>query len=87
MKCPHCGQELGGRKCPSCGSSIPEESLFCAMCGVKLGGPSPVSASAEKEEALDFSKRLLCSDGNCIGVINDQGFCKICGKPYAGEPS
>jgi len=29
----------------------------------------------------DFSKRILCSDGACIGVVNEQGICKVCGKP------
>jgi hypothetical protein len=28
----------------------------------------------------------LCSDGNCIGVVNEKGVCHICGKPYTGEP-
>ena len=31
---------------------------------------------------IDFSQRLLCYNGNCVGVINDQGVCNICGKPY-----
>jgi hypothetical protein len=33
----------------------------------------------------DFSQRILCSDGNCIGIINEQGFCNICGKPLRGK--
>jgi hypothetical protein len=40
--------------------------------------------SKEKVKA-DFSQRILCSDGNCVGVINNQGVCSICGKPYTGE--
>lgn len=28
----------------------------------------------------DFKNRELCSDGNCIGVIGPDGFCKECGK-------
>jgi hypothetical protein len=40
----------------------------------------------EKEEGgADFSERKLCSDGNCIGVINEQGVCNLCGKPYTEE--
>jgi hypothetical protein len=34
------------------------------------------------EEKVDFSERTLCSDGNCIGTINEKGICNICGKPY-----
>ena len=30
----------------------------------------------------DWKDRLLCSDGNCIGVIGPDGKCKECGKPY-----
>jgi len=32
----------------------------------------------------DWDKRVLCSDGNCIGVIGPDGRCKECGKPYEG---
>ncbi len=88
MNCPHCGREIGGGKCSSCGSRILEESLFCHRCGAKVEeSPSFPSSAAPEEESLDFSKRVLCSDGNCIGVVNEQGFCKVCGKPYSGEPS
>ena len=33
----------------------------------------------------DWENRVLCSDGNCIGVIGADGNCKECGKPYEGE--
>lgn len=33
----------------------------------------------------DWENRVLCSDGNCIGVIGPDGHCKECGKPYEGE--
>jgi hypothetical protein len=33
----------------------------------------------------DWNNRVLCSDGNCIGVIGPDGCCKECGKPYKGE--
>jgi hypothetical protein len=39
----------------------------------------------EKETSVDWESRRLCSDGNCIGVINEKGVCSICGKPYTGE--
>ena len=29
----------------------------------------------------DFSGRIPCSDGNCIGTLNEDGVCSICGKP------
>ena len=34
---------------------------------------------------LEWERRTLCSDGNCIGVIGPDGKCKECGKPYAGD--
>ena len=28
-----------------------------------------------------WTERKLCTDGGCIGVIGDNGVCKVCGKP------
>jgi hypothetical protein len=72
MKCPHCDGIIPSILCPECNREIPEKSLFCCQCG----------HSIESKEETDFSERLLCSDGNCIGVINEQGICNICKKPY-----
>jgi hypothetical protein len=33
----------------------------------------------------EWNRRVLCSDGNCIGVIGPDGRCKVCGLPYEGE--
>lgn len=33
----------------------------------------------------DWENRVLCEDGNCIGVIGPNGLCKECGKPYEGN--
>ena len=32
----------------------------------------------------DWDNRILCSDGNCIGVIGPDGHCKECGEKYEG---
>ncbi len=32
-----------------------------------------------------WDQRVLCSDGNCIGVIGADGRCKECGMIYEGE--
>ena len=48
------------------------------------------SAATEQAKAVlpedtgsddDWDKRVLCSDGACIGVIGPDGRCKECGKP------
>lgn len=77
MKCPRCEEILFHMLCETCGEKIPEKSRFCCWCG------SPIQP---KEEESDFSERILCSDGSCIGVINESGVCNICGKPRAEEP-
>lgn len=78
MKCPRCDEALPFILCPECQGEIPEKSLYCCWCGK----PIP-----REEGETDFSERRLCSDGNCIGVINEQGVCNICGKPYSDEPT
>lgn len=78
MECPHCHQVLPSLVCSECGLETPEGSLFCFQCG------RPVKREVPGDEESDFSERVLCSDGNCIGVINERGICNICGKPYVG---
>lgn len=34
---------------------------------------------------IEWKNRVLCSDGNCIGVIGPDGRCKECGLPFEGE--
>jgi hypothetical protein len=75
MKCPRCEETLPSVLCEACGEEMPERSRFCCWCG------KPVLS---KEEGVDFSDRILCSDGSCIGVINEAGVCNICGKPGTG---
>ena len=84
MKCSHCGQPISERSCPACGSEILAESLFCHRCGVKLESSAAESLPPQGEDD-DFSKRILCSDGTCIGVVDEKGICKVCGKPYTGK--
>jgi hypothetical protein len=33
------------------------------------------------------SKRRLCPDGSCIGVVGDDGRCKVCGRDAGGGKS
>ena len=44
------------------------------------------SKTAKKSQVdINWDNRVLCSDGNCIGVIGQDGNCKECGKPYEGK--
>src|SRR4051812_12008505 len=31
----------------------------------------------------EWDQRLLCPDGACVGVIGDDGLCKVCGRAAA----
>jgi hypothetical protein len=37
------------------------------------------------DNGSDWDNRVLCSDGNCIGVIGSDGHCNECGKKYEGD--
>ena len=69
----------------------------CQVCGKVYAGELPSESNAKQvateaireqkqssvdvEPGDDWDKRILCSDGSCIGVIGDDGKCKECGKP------
>jgi hypothetical protein len=42
----------------------------------------PVSAPASEGDP-DWDERKLCPDDGCIGVIGDDGHCKVCGRSAA----
>ena len=85
----------------SCIGVIGSDGL-CKVCGKRAETEEPQPRSSEEpmptggtgdapdsggtEEAPDLGSRRLCSDGACIGVIGPDERCKVCGKPYAGEP-
>ena len=33
----------------------------------------------------EWEQRILCGDGNCIGVVGRDGRCKLCGLRYEGQ--
>ena len=83
-RCSECGKKYDGilaeEPFPEKGSSPPEDLT-----------PDKEDLSPEEEtiqdltdsgNSDDWQNRLLCSDGNCIGVIGPDGRCKECGKPY-----
>jgi hypothetical protein len=83
MICEKCGQECSTVTCSACGESILRLGLFCYLCGARLASENMENQPVEEQD--DLSSRVLCSDGACIGVINEKGVCKVCGKPYTPE--
>ncbi len=87
MKCSYCNKEIPGIICPGCKETVPEESRYCLYCGAMLKDDSQAvddSASAGEKDDIDFDSRVLCIDGNCIGIIIN-GKCNICGKRHKGK--
>ncbi|HUJ69755.1 MAG TPA: hypothetical protein VLW86_09540 [Syntrophorhabdales bacterium] len=89
MQCEKCEQDVETRVCGGCGQTVLRLGPYCYFCGRGLEGQVSRNQAEPSEgsgaDEIDFSTRILCSDGACIGVINDQGVCKICGKPYKPE--
>jgi len=83
MVCEKCGQILDAIKCQRCGETILCLGSFCYKCGGEIVTPDKQLPDGSEEP--DFSARVLCSDGTCIGVINEEGVCKVCGKPYSPD--
>jgi hypothetical protein len=84
MECPSCHSEIPSRQCPQCGENTPDFGKFCCHCAAPL--PRVDLGEEFATDPDDFSSRILCSDGACIGVINEQGVCNECGRAYSGEP-
>ena len=85
MECPHCQEDLPARTCPACAKETPAFGRYCCFCGSALPEETQARDSADNGDDL-FADRVLCSDGTCIGVINRDGVCNECGKPYRGDP-
>ena len=81
MLCETCSKEIETTACPHCRADILRLGPYCYLCGRELTVEHPAATEPAGDDD-DFSKRVLCSDGSCIGVINEKGICKVCGKPY-----
>lgn len=85
MLCEKCAREVETGTCPSCGAVVLKLGRFCYLCGEAIGQTPIEGLPPEETGEVDFSSRILCSDGTCIGIINEGGVCKVCGKPYTPE--
>lgn len=70
-KCKECGRVYEG--------DLPAESNAKEVETVTTS--EQAQSSIDEEPVDDWDKRILCSDGSCIGVIGPDGKCKECGKP------
>lgn len=82
--CKECGKKYEG--------ALPEEVSSVETAPPEDDGleeESELEQGLEQEDELpadpDWEDRILCSDGNCIGVIGPDRRCKECGKPYEGN--
>ena len=79
MLCEKCAGEIESITCTHCGKEVARLGPYCYVCGNEL------TVHTDHQENDDFSDRILCSDGSCIGIIDEKGFCRECGKPYTPE--
>lgn len=79
MICEKCAGEIKTILCKKCEREVLPLGEYCYFCGAHLKETDEM-----EEEPLDLSSRILCSDGTCIGVV-ENGVCKLCGKPYVSE--
>lgn len=70
-------QLRGLSKCPNCGAELPQNALFCSVCGARQPQPEQPAAPAAAS---------VCP--NC-GAPNQPGhrFCAICGAALSDAPS
>ena len=79
-RCKECGKEYEGTLAED---HISEDNESAAVdSAVEEEAPSPADLPPDEAEYDDWQDRVLCSDGNCIGVIGPDGRCKECGKPF-----
>jgi hypothetical protein len=70
-------------KCRVCGRTEEQAAAGEEALGTDLGGEGTIEAAPSNEggAAAGFdAKRRLCDDGTCVGVVGDDGKCRVCGR-------
>lgn len=67
-------------RCKVCGTVSPS-----AVADPRHQGMVAATDGAEEEAGDD--DRELCPDGSCIGLIDDDGRCNVCGRAREGGPA
>lgn len=75
-------EERHTKKCPVCAETIKLEAIKCRFCGERFDPTDVTKQVAELRKENSFENRVLCSDGNCVGVIGPDGKCNVCNKSY-----
>lgn len=76
LECANCGHSPETVDCPDCGRSMPTWADYCPFCGARV----KTEAAAVLGDPLAMENRRLCPDGDCIGILGEDGRCVICGK-------
>jgi hypothetical protein len=95
-RCKECGRPYEGKLPETFGQQNDSPSVVSSEEAAPEtsaeSSAQPPSASTPEDsqtgltsEASSWENRVLCSDGNCIGVIGPDGRCKECGKPYDSD--
>jgi hypothetical protein len=85
-RCKVCGLPMNPADTPPRGADAPPSPDARAEAEPDAPPEDGEVQAGPNDAPLDLESRLLCSDGACIGVIGPDRHCKVCGKPYTGEP-
>ncbi|UCD80496.1 MAG: hypothetical protein JSW26_03435 [Desulfobacterales bacterium] len=77
--CKECGKRYEGPLAETI--AVEEEDQVADEDEEMPAEEAEIKAAGDFPAADDWENRVLCSDGNCIGVIGPDGKCKECGKP------
>lgn len=72
-------------KCKLCGTADPAgpPAPSLSIVAPPSDEPNPVAAAPADQAAAEGGfdpHRRLCGDDTCIGVLDEQGRCKVCGR-------
>jgi len=77
LECENCGHEPASKSCFSCDEKVPAWAKFCPHCGREL---KDKEKPAKGGDPFAMENRRSCPDGNCIGILDADGRCIVCGK-------
>ncbi len=83
-RCKECGKRYEGRLSPESDPVLPAEAADPPDAGQapQTSGTAPAATGSDEDD--EWTRRRLCDDENCIGVIGPDGRCTECGKKADG---